>query len=76
MYNVTEDEIKQALKLVYERMKLVVEPSSVVPLAVALYNEDFRSVVEKEAGEGGWDLGVVFSGGNVELSALGKLFAS
>lgn len=75
MYSVTEDEIKQALKLVYERMKLVVEPSSAVPLAVALYNEDFRSMVEKEAGEDGWDLGIVFSGGNVELSALGKLFA-
>jgi threonine dehydratase len=75
MYNVTEEEIKSAARLVYERMKLVVEPSAVVPLAVILFNEDFRSMVEKEAGEDGWDLGVVFSGGNVELSALGKLFA-
>ncbi|OIW31601.1 tryptophan synthase beta subunit-like PLP-dependent enzyme [Coniochaeta ligniaria NRRL 30616] len=74
MYNVTEDEIKAALRLVYERMKLVVEPSSAVPLAVALYNEDFRSMVEKEAGDEGWDLGIVFSGGNVDLSSLGKLF--
>jgi len=75
MYNVTEEEIKSAMRLVYERMKLVVEPSACVPLAVALYNEDFRSMVEKEAGEDGWDVGIVFSGGNVELSALGKLFA-
>ncbi|KAB5554652.1 putative pyridoxal-phosphate dependent enzyme [Coniochaeta sp. 2T2.1] len=73
-YNVTEEEIKRALRLVYERMKIVVEPSAVVPLAVALYNEDFREMVEREAGEEGWDLGVVFSGGNVELGALGKLF--
>jgi threonine dehydratase len=75
MYNVTEEEIKSALRIVYERMKLVVEPSAVVPLAVALYNEDYRRMVEKEAGADGWDVGIVFSGGNVELQGLGKLFA-
>ncbi|KAH8881634.1 threonine dehydratase catabolic [Thozetella sp. PMI_491] len=76
MYSVTEDEIKAALRLVYERFKLVVEPSAVVGLAVALFNEDFRAMVEKEAGETGWDLGIVFSGGNVSLENLGKLFAA
>ncbi|KAH8883511.1 serine racemase [Thozetella sp. PMI_491] len=75
MYSVTEDQIKAALRLVYERMKMVVEPSAVVGLAVALYNEDFRSMVEKEAGEDGWDLGIVLSGGNISLESLGKLFA-
>lgn len=75
MYSVSEEEIKDALRLVLERFKLVVEPSAVVPLAVALYNEDFRSMVEREAGEDGWDLGLVFSGGNVSLEALGKMFA-
>ncbi|KAK3402877.1 pyridoxal-phosphate dependent enzyme-domain-containing protein [Sordaria brevicollis] len=75
MYSVGEEEIKKALKLVYERMKVVVEPSAVVGLAVALFNEEFRSMVERDAGEEGWDLGVVFSGGNVELAALGRLFA-
>ncbi len=75
MYSVSEDEIKKALRLVLERMKVVVEPSAVVPLAVALFNEDFRSLVEKEAGEEGWDLGLVFSGGNVSVEALGKFFA-
>lgn len=75
MFSVTEDNIKDALKLVLERMKVVVEPSACVPLAVALYNEDFRKIVEAEGGEEGWDLGIVFSGGNVSLEALGKLFA-
>jgi threonine dehydratase len=75
MYSVTDDEILSAMKLVFERFKLVVEPSACVPLAVALYDEDFRSMVEKEAGEDGWDLGLVFSGGNVGLDAVGKLFA-
>ncbi|KAK3360156.1 tryptophan synthase beta subunit-like PLP-dependent enzyme [Lasiosphaeria hispida] len=75
IYAVSEDEIKAALRLVYERMKLVVEPSAVVGLAVALFNEEFRTMVEKEGGDEGWDLGIVFSGGNVSLDALGKLFA-
>ncbi|KAJ4146049.1 hypothetical protein LMH87_004879 [Akanthomyces muscarius] len=74
MYSVTEEEIVSAMRLVFERMKMVVEPSACVPLAVALYDEDFRSMVEREAGEEGWDLGIVFSGGNVGADALGKLF--
>lgn len=76
MFSVTEAEIVAALRLVLERMKVVVEPSAVVPLAVVLFNEDFRRLVEQESGEDGWDLGVVFSGGNVALEQLGKLFAS
>ncbi|KAK3309098.1 tryptophan synthase beta subunit-like PLP-dependent enzyme [Chaetomium strumarium] len=75
MYSVGEDEIRRAMRLVYERMKLVVEPSAVVGLAVALYNEDFRAMVEREGGQEGWDLGVVFSGGNVSLDKLGELLA-
>ncbi|KAI0433518.1 tryptophan synthase beta subunit-like PLP-dependent enzyme [Xylaria sp. FL1042] len=74
-FSVSEDEIVAALRLIYERFKLVVEPSSAVPLAVALFNEEFRSLVEREGGEEGWDVGIVISGGNVSLEALGKLFA-
>ncbi|KAI2630084.1 tryptophan synthase beta subunit-like PLP-dependent enzyme [Xylaria nigripes] len=75
-YSVSEDEIIAALRLIYERFKMVVEPSSAVPLAVALFNEDFRKLVEREGGEDGWDIGIVISGGNVSLEAMGKLFAS
>ncbi|KAK7992497.1 threonine dehydratase [Apiospora saccharicola] len=75
-YSVSEREICDALRLVLERFKMVVEPSAAVPLAVALYNEDFRAMVEREAGPEGWDVGIVFSGGNVSLEALGKLFAA
>ncbi|KAL2128875.1 hypothetical protein VTI74DRAFT_8518 [Chaetomium olivicolor] len=76
MYSVSEGEIKKAMRLVYERMKVVVEPSAVVGLAVALFNEEFRGMVEREGGSEGWDLGVVFSGGNVSLETLGELFSS
>ena len=75
VYRVSEEEIKGALRLVWERMKVVVEPSAVVGLAVALFNEEFRGLVEREGGEKGWDLGVVFSGGNVSLDVVAELFA-
>ncbi|KAK7397859.1 hypothetical protein QQX98_012776 [Neonectria punicea] len=75
MFSVTEDEIRAAMRLVLERFKMVVEPSGCVPLAVALFDEEFRGMVEREAGEDGWDLGLVFSGGNVGVDAIGRLFA-
>ena len=74
MYSVSEEEIKSALRLLMERAKLYVEPSSAVPLAVVLYNEEFRAMVEEQAGDEGWDLGIVLTGGNVGLEALSKLF--
>lgn len=76
VYAVTEEQIKAAMRLVLERMKVVVEPSAVVGLAVCLYNEEFRRRVATEAGEEGWDVGVVFSGGNTTVEAIGKLYSS
>lgn len=74
LYAVTEQQIKDALKLVLERMKCFVEPSAVVGLATVLYNEEFRKMVEKEAGEEGWDIGLIFSGGNTTIEAIVKMF--
>ncbi|KAF2703288.1 tryptophan synthase beta subunit-like PLP-dependent enzyme [Pleomassaria siparia CBS 279.74] len=76
LYSVTEENIKDAMRLVLERMKCFVEPSAVVGLATILYNEDFRKMVEKEAGEEGWNIGVVFSGGNTTIEAITKIFAT
>lgn len=73
-YSVGEDDIKRALRLVLERAKIVVEPSAAVPLAVALFNEDFRAMVAREFGDEGAQVGVVFSGGNLDLNIVGKLF--
>ncbi|KAF7589162.1 hypothetical protein BBP40_004691 [Aspergillus hancockii] len=75
VFAVTEEQIKGALRLVLERMKVVVEPSSVVGLAVCLFNEEFRRIVERDGGEEGWDVGIVFSGGNTTVEAIGKLFS-
>lgn len=74
MYSVTEDQIKDAMKLVMERAKIFIEPSAAVSLAVVLYNEEFRQLVAKEAGDEGWNIGVVLSGGNTTLDAIAKLF--
>lgn len=75
VYAVTEEQIKAAMRLVLERMKVVVEPSAVVGLAVCLYNEDFRRRVATEAGQEGWDVGIVFSGGNTTVEAIGKFYS-
>ncbi|KAF2482841.1 pyridoxal-phosphate dependent enzyme-domain-containing protein [Neohortaea acidophila] len=76
IYSVTEEQIKSALRLVMERAKLFIEPSAAVPLAVVLYNEDFRKLVEEQAGPGGWNVGVILSGGNTTVEAIAKLFAA
>lgn len=75
IYAVTEEHILQAMRLVLERMKVFVEPSAVVGLAVALYDEGFRRLVEREGGEEGWDVGVVLSGGNTTVEAISQMFA-
>ncbi|KAF2275512.1 tryptophan synthase beta subunit-like PLP-dependent enzyme [Westerdykella ornata] len=75
VFSVTEKNIRDAMKLVLERMKCVVEPSAVVGLSVVLYNEDFRRLVEREAGDDGWNIGTVFSGGNTTVEAISKIFA-
>ena len=75
MYAVTEEQIKKAMRLLLERAKIFVEPSAAVPLAVVLYNEDFRRLVESEGGDKGWNIGVVLSGGNTTVDAIAKLYA-
>jgi threonine dehydratase len=63
---VEEQEIVSALRLLMERMKLVVEPSGAVPLAALL---------KEQATFGGKRVGIILSGGNVDLKMLGAVFA-
>jgi len=62
---VNDEEIVSSMRLVYERMKLVVEPSGVVPLAALLRNKELFT---------GKRVGIVFSGGNAELKKLAEWF--
>lgn len=75
VFSVTEDEIKAALRLAMERAKLFIEPSAAVPLAVVLYNEEFRKRLEELSGGKVVNVGVVLSGGNTTVEAIAKLFA-
>lgn len=65
IFTVSDQEIIAALQLVYERMKIIVEPSCVVPLAALLKNK------EQFAGK---RVGIILSGGNVDLKKLGEWF--
>jgi threonine dehydratase len=62
---VSEDEIKAALRLVYERMKIIIEPSCAVPLAAVLKNADWFK---------GKKVGIILTGGNVDLSKFKDWF--
>ena len=62
---VSEDEIKAALRLVYERMKIIIEPSCAVPLAAVLKNADLFK---------GKKVGIILTGGNVDLSKFKEWF--
>ncbi len=58
---VSEAEIVQAMHLIWERMKIVIEPSSAVPFAALLKEkEPFKNK----------KIGVILSGGNVDLANL------
>jgi threonine dehydratase len=57
----SEEAIVAALRLIWERMKIVIEPSSAVPLACIL--EGKINVTDK-------NVGILLSGGNVDLGKL------
>ncbi|OLF38216.1 MULTISPECIES: beta-hydroxyaspartate dehydratase BhcB [unclassified Psychrobacter] len=57
----TEQEIIEAMKLIWTHMKIVIEPSCAVPLAVILKNKDVFV---------GKKVGVIITGGNVDLDKL------
>ena len=57
----SEDEIVEAMKTTWKRMKIVMEASSAVPLACILKNRDVFA---------GKRVGVIITGGNVDLDRL------
>ncbi|MFC7290681.1 pyridoxal-phosphate dependent enzyme [Hirschia litorea] len=58
---VSEEDIVQAMRLVWSELKIVIEPSSAVPVA---------SLLKQRACISGDKIGIVVSGGNVDLDAL------
>lgn len=58
---VTEEEIVQAMQHIWERMKIIVEPSCAVPFAALLKEKE--AFAKKK-------VGIIITGGNVELAKL------
>ncbi len=58
---VTEEEIIESMKLIWERMKVICEPSCSLPLAVILKN---RKKFKNKS------IGIILTGGNVDLKNL------
>lgn len=57
----SEQEIVDAMKLIWKRLKIVMEPSSAVPLATILKNKPLFA---------GQRVGIIITGGNVDLDKL------
>lgn len=64
---VSDEEIIAAMRLIWERMKIIVEPSCAVPLAALIKNKDTFA---------GKRTGIILSGGNVDLEKTGSLFGN
>ena len=60
---VADDQIIVAMRLVWERMKIIIEPSSAVAVAAVL-SDEFKSL------SGIARVGVILSGGNVDVRRL------
>ena len=60
---VSDEEVVTAMKLIWERMKIIIEPSCATPLAAVLTPE-FRELENIET------IGIILTGGNVDLAKL------
>lgn len=58
---VSEEGIIKAMRLIWERMKIIIEPSSAVPLA---------AILEKKLDHDGKKIGIILSGGNIDLDKI------
>jgi len=60
--SVSEESIIKAMRLIWERLKIIIEPSCAVPFAALLENkvEDIK----------GKKIGIILTGGNIDLDAL------
>ncbi|MDP2113826.1 MAG: pyridoxal-phosphate dependent enzyme, partial [Bacteroidota bacterium] len=58
---VSEESIIAAMRMIWERMKIIIEPSSAVPLA---------AILENKVDVKGKKVGIILSGGNVDLGRL------
>ncbi len=63
IYTVSDDEVIKTMKLIWERMKIIIEPSCATPVAVVM-SPEFKQL------EGIEKIGIILTGGNIDLSKL------
>ena len=63
IYTVSDDEVIKAMKLIWERMKIIIEPSCATPVAVVM-SPEFKQLESIEK------IGIILTGGNIDLSKL------
>ena len=61
LFTVSDPEIVAAMRLIWERMKIIIEPSCAVPLAAIIKQKELFK---------GKKVGVILTGGNVDLAKL------
>lgn len=66
IYTVDDAAIITAMQLIWERMKIIIEPSSAVALAIILKNKEFFAHKK---------VGIILSGGNIDLITINSLLA-
>lgn len=69
VFTVSDAQIIAAMRLVWERMKIIIELSSATVLAVAL-SDEFKALNDLQR------VGLIISGGNVDLDQLPWIHAS
>ncbi|MFL2941803.1 MAG: pyridoxal-phosphate dependent enzyme [Candidatus Poseidoniales archaeon] len=63
IYTVSDDEVIKGMKLIWERMKIIIEPSCATPVAVVM-SPKFKQLENIEK------VGIILTGGNVDLTKL------
>ncbi len=61
IYTATEDQIRTAMHMIWQRMKIIIEPSAAVALAALLFSDIDRKYQR---------IGTIFTGGNIDLSSI------
>lgn len=70
IFLVSEEEIISAMALIWERLKVITEPSSAIALAPLLKREVIDSISRDAPRARRLRIGIILSGGNVDLRAL------
>ena len=66
----SEEEIVGAMALIWERLKVIAEPSSAIALAPLLKPEIIERIGRDRAASRRLKIGIILSGGNVDLRTL------